>query len=482
MVRFASIMSKKGNDVTSLLAQMTEATSNSFTDSIGVSTIGNTIISKKLNKSDVPDSTQALCCMNKIIEPDDPDQPLSQYGYSFSIDGRLWEGESKPSISQFADELGRNPAEGLRKLIIHRDGSYAVNILDRNGIIAGRDPIGVAPIYMGENDELIAVSSNKKMLWALGLKEETFPPGHIAILTTNGITLNPVSIMTQPPILNINMEEAVRYLDKLIMKAVTARCRGHFKVSLGFSGGIDSSLLAYYIKENGLDVELICVGMEDTNGILTAQKAAELLDMPLTIETFTKNDIEDDLDSVLWSIEESNSMMVSISIPIYWTAKVAAERKNRILFLGNGSDEIFAGYKKHVMKYIESGNNVSKMLLDDIKASYKVNFERDYKITIDQGLELRLPYEDQNIVRWGLSLSPKLKLSMRPTGLRKLILRQLAAKKGLPKEIYEMPKKAIQYSTGVNRTLKSIAKKDGKNLQTFLEKRLIALKNARAHL
>ena len=134
------------------------------------------------------------------------------------------------------------------------------------------------------------------------------------------------------------------------------------------------------------------------------------------------------------------------------------------------------------MKYIESGNNVSKMLLDDIKASYKVNFERDYKITIDQGLELRLPYVDQNIVRWGLSLSPKLKLSMRPTGLRKLILRQLAAKKGLPKEIYEMPKKAIQYSTGVNRTLKSIAKKDGKNLQTFLEKRLIALKNARAHL
>jgi asparagine synthase (glutamine-hydrolysing) len=43
-------------------------------------------------------------------------------------------------------------------------------------------------------------------------------------------------------------------------------------------------------------------------------------------------------------------------------------------------------------------------------------------------------------------------------GVRKYILRELARKRGLPEEICSREKKAIQYSTGINKAVKRIVK------------------------
>jgi asparagine synthase (glutamine-hydrolysing) len=84
------------------------------------------------------------------------------------------------------------------------------------------------------------------------------------------------------------------------------------------------------------------------------------------------------------------------------------------------------------------------------------------------GLELRLPFSDYSLIQWGLSIPPHLKLSKRAHGPRKLILRNLAKRLGLHEKITNKPKKAIQYSTGVNRGLKKLAKKNGKSLNNYL--------------
>ena len=52
--------------------------------------------------------------------------------------------------------------------------------------------------------------------------------------------------------------------------------------------------------------------------------------------------------------------------------------------------------------------------------------------------------------------------------LRKIILRKLAKKLGLPRDVYERPKKAIQYSTGVSRNLKKVAKERSMSVNRFL--------------
>jgi asparagine synthase (glutamine-hydrolysing) len=258
--------------------------------------------------------------------------------------------------------------------------------------------------------------------------------------------------------------------------AVASRIRGLFEASLGFSGGIDSSILAHYLDKAGVNLDMICVGLEDSRDFETAETAAEALDIPLRIEAFTAEDVENALDTVLWSIEESDPMKASVAIPLHWAVRSAAEYGTKVFFLGNGSDELFGGYHRHAQEYAEHGEAVVASIFKDVSESYRINYERDHKICMDAGLELRLPFSDLALIEWGLSIPPNLKLSGGPGSPRKLVLRNLARRLGLSEEISGRPKKAIQYSTGVNRALRRLAKREGKTLQNYLSERFQKLK------
>jgi asparagine synthase (glutamine-hydrolysing) len=53
-------------------------------------------------------------------------------------------------------------------------------------------------------------------------------------------------------------------------------------------------------------------------------------------------------------------------------------------------------------------------------------------------------------------------------GERKHILKKMANRKGLPNEITHKNKKAIQYSSGVDKTLRRLAKGENKRLKKYL--------------
>ena len=109
--------------------------------------------------------------------------------------------------------------------------------------------------------------------------------------------------------------------------------------------------------------------------------------------------------------------------------------------------------------------------------SYEVNFARDYKVCMDQGVEMRAPYTDLEVIELGLSIPIGLKLSR--DGGRKLILRELAETLGLPRSIAWRRKRAIQYSTKVSTALRKIAKKHGKSsLRELLEEQLSLLRGS----
>jgi len=106
-----------------------------------------------------------------------------------------------------------------------------------------------------------------------------------------------------------------------------------------------------------------------------------------------------------------------------------------------------------------------------VAMSHRVNYERDYKVCADLGLELRLPFADVDVVEFGLSLPVRLKLSKGPDPSRKLVLRALAEEFGLPRRVAFARKRAVQYSTGANRALKLLAKRRGRSLAGYLAER-----------
>jgi asparagine synthetase B (glutamine-hydrolysing) len=64
----------------------------------------------------------------------------------------------------------------------------------------------------------------------------------------------------------------------------------------------------------------------------------------------------------------------------------------------------------------------------------------------------------------------ELKIEKTVDSLRKLVLRKVAENMGLSKSISDKPKRAMQYSTGINDALKKIAKKQKRTAKEYVTK------------
>ncbi len=475
----AALLSKTGGEVSSTLTEMLEIASSSQGETYGIACDSGLIVKDTL--IGLGNLGSGIGLGHKLIKitSNDPSQPLLQYGYAMAFEGRIWRWAEMDTLSNAADVMGANPMKGIRELITECEGSYAVAAIDRERLIFGRDPVGVVPIYYGENEHLIGVASNRKMLWSAGLNAATVPTGNVGMATRHGVVLEAAGELPQPQTRAIPMKDAVEELDKLLANASDFRCMGVFRVALGFSGGIDSSLIAHYLDTSGCDVYPICVGLEGSEDFAAAEETAESLGLPLRIESHTLEDVDEDLDDVLWSVEEPDAMKAGVALPHLWAARSAAESGCRVFFSGMGSDEVFGGYRKYVTEYVESGEAVRLSMYRDATRSHEVNFERDYKVCADLGVELRLPFADERVIDFGLSLPTELKLLRVPESPRKLALRALAEKLGFPRRIAHSRKRAAQYSTGVQKALKALAKKRGKTLAGYISERFEKVRQER---
>jgi asparagine synthetase B (glutamine-hydrolysing) len=107
-------------------------------------------------------------------------------------------------------------------------------------------------------------------------------------------------------------------------------------------------------------------------------------------------------------------------------------------------------------------------MFNDVVNIHKSNLERDLKITSYHDIELRLPFAFFDIAEFAVGLPIECKIEPRPDTLRKLVLRRVALNAGIPSSVVDKPKKAVQYSTGINDAVKRIAKKNGKTVNEYI--------------
>jgi asparagine synthase (glutamine-hydrolysing) len=85
-------------------------------------------------------------------------------------------------------------------------------------------------------------------------------------------------------------------------------------------------------------------------------------------------------------------------------------------------------------------------------------------------VELRLPYVDLRVVNFASSLPLSLKIQSPTDELRKRVLRKAAESFGLPGFAVNKAKKAIQYTTGVDKALRKLAKRENLNVPEYCRK------------
>jgi len=352
------------------------------------------------------------------------------------------------------------------------DGDFAFAIAERGRIVAGRDALGVQPLYYGESADAAAFASRRSALWALGIVEvRSFPPGHLAIASRSGFEFRAVKTLSYSEPKPLDLDAAAVALRDLLWESVCRRVSDVGEVAVAFSGGLDSSIVAFLASKCDVNVNLIHVSLEDRAETADARKAAEALGLPLRVHLFGEADVEAAAAAVTVLIEEDDPVKVSIGIPFYWTAEKAAAAGFRVLLAGQGADELFGGYQRYANAYLTVGEErVRRMMFDDVVRLYESNLERDVKICGFHGVELRLPFAAYALAEFAVALPAALKLERKAGSLRKLVLRKAAETMGLPASMVAKPKKAVQYATGVNAALRKLAGKQKTTVSEYVHK------------
>ena len=468
-----AVLDKKGERAAQNLALMLEALRHKGADAFGAASSGYFEIKSSLEQLQIKDlkaSVVAGQIFLKVLAQDKP-QFATLENATIVFDGRIYQPPRPFDLAHIAGRLETNGEVGAETLIRGFDGSFAFAIAETERLIVGRDPLGLYPLYYGENEGLFAVASECKALLKIGLeKVKSFPPGHIAIIDKKGTKIKPVKTIKNSSVGSITMEEAVEKLQRLLQRSVKERVLGLNEVVVAFSGGLDSSLIALLAKKAGAKVHLIHVSLENQPETLQAREAAALLGLPLHVYLYSEKDVEKILPKVLWIVESSDPIKTSVGIPFFWTAEKTAEMGVKVLLAGQGADELFGGYMHYLNLYLQRGEDAAqKKIFNDILKMYETNFERDFKICSFHNVELRLPFATHQLTKFALSLPLQLKMESTKNTLRKILLRKAAEKMGLPPQITNKPKKAIQYATGVSKALKKIAKRNKLPLREYLQ-------------
>jgi asparagine synthase (glutamine-hydrolysing) len=379
--------------------------------------------------------------------------------------------QKKIMKKESSDKLKKYHTTLARDLILNGEGAFLFGIAEKNQLILGRDPLGIQPFYYGENETSIVFASNRRILWKLKIGNPVFfPPGQISIASQSGQKFKHIKNFTCSSTVALSLEDAAKILFHILDNSIVSHVKGLSKCAIAFSGGLDSSLIAFLTKKYVKNLQLIHVSLENKPEIEEAKKAAKILDLPIKIYQYSESDIKKIASKVLWLIEESDPIKVSIGIPFYWIAEKTKQDDFDVLLAGQGADELFGGYKRYLDAYLsKDGETVRNQLFADISYMHESNFARDMKIFNFHGVDLRCPFASYKLVEFALKLPVNLKMERNPYSLRKLVLRQVGRDLGLPLSIVEKPKRALQYSTGVINALKKIAKKEEKTLSEYID-------------
>jgi len=473
MGSIAAAINKLGQDAVALVLLMLQELEHRGADTIQIATPTSTATAKSIQELKNKQLLSNIAVGNSLSHyfPEESQPVILKKDYALAFEGHLFPPSETSDTDAVACMLESEPHRNVEHVIRKFDGAYTFAIVLPNKIIAGRDLLGASPLYIGENETICALASERKALWKLGIKHiKSFPPGNLATITRKGFTFKTVATLPQPIQKRIGIERAALRLHDLLSKSTIERVSDIEKIAIAFSGGLDSSIIAVLAKNCTKNVNLITVGLEGQPELRHSEMAAKALALPLLIKTYTIADVENALKKVLWLIEEPDPMKVGVAIPLFWAAQIASEIGCHVLLAGQGADELLGGYHKYLNQYSSGGEEAAqKAMFHDLAMSYETNFQRDTAVCAFHKVELRLPFIDRQVVRFALSLTLDLKITSPEDNLRKHVLRRVAQNLTLPTFISEKTKKAVQYTTGVDKALRKLAQRKGLTQKDYVK-------------
>lgn len=221
------------------------------------------------------------------------------------------------------------------------------------------------------------------------------------------------------------------------------------------SGGVDS---AYVAAIAGLPA--VSSGFTGSHDLSAAQTVASVLHLSLTVHEIQEPEIIDALVQVVPVLPEPTVLNTEIAVAEYFIFRTAQKCGASAVLTGQGADELFAGYARY--------GRASHLRedLDHDYATYHLQQERDRSVAALWGIDILQPFMNPRVVAVSRTLQQE---DLVDGDLRKVALRR-AAESCLPHDLAWLPKKAMQYGTGVAKIIEHQARKERTNPQEFIER------------
>lgn len=266
--------------------------------------------------------------------------------------------------------------EGFSRL----NGMYGLALWDRRRkeLVLARDPFGVKPLYYTDQQGSFVFGSEIKAILAdpnvsrsvdlaaldqfltfsfvpsprtmfEGIKK--VPPGYALCVTSEGSR----QVRFYQPIITTPKMSGTEWLEALqdgIEKAIVRQMVADVPVGVMLSGGMDSATVAMLArKHSGQPIHSFTVGFSEDfekDELALGRRSAELIGTTHHEVIISANDFMKFLPKAIWYLDEP--IASPASLPTYWVSKLARDYV-KVVLTGQGADEPFAGYPRHLGAY-----------------------------------------------------------------------------------------------------------------------------------
>jgi asparagine synthase (glutamine-hydrolysing) len=305
------------------------------------------------------------------------------------------------------------------------DGIFAFVIINGDDFIAGRDPLGVKPLYYGLDERgRIYFSSEMKSINDQCQTFSTFPPGHYYTPQTGFVKYYRSEWEVAAKAIEGSDFTAIR---QTLTKAVEKRLMSDVPVGVLLSGGLDSSIIssiaARLLKESGQKLRSFSIGLNsDAPDVVAARKVAEFLGTEHHELYFTIEEGIEILDKLIWHLETYDVTSVRASTPMYFLSKAITEMGIKVVLSGEGADEIFGGYL--YFRNAPSAADFQKETIERVQKLFTADLLRADKSTMAHGLEVRVPFLDKSFLELAIKIRPEEKQPKTYNDIEKYVLRK----------------------------------------------------------
>ncbi len=262
------------------------------------------------------------------------------------------------------------------------NGFFALAIYDsrKEELILGRDRFGIKPLlYTYDNETFVFASEMKGILEALEPQEidhaslkmylrltyipppytifkniQKLMPGSYLIVSDKGVERRSYFTLT-PEIYrfghSITYESACKEIHKLMDNAVKEQLISDVPLGCFLSGGIDSSIITALAAKNIKSLKTFSIGFPDEpyyDETIYAETIAKAYNTEHHSIMLKNDNIFDAIEDMLDNIDEP--FADSSALAVYILSR-EARKYITVALSGDGADEIFGGYNRHVAEY-----------------------------------------------------------------------------------------------------------------------------------